>query len=492
MPSQNPSGQEHLQDIIRDRVEAASGGSAALPETVNIEWRGRPRSIPVISMLVDLLKYNPDTHRVRAQRSTDPIKEQDLVADPYGPSAQAYLHFLLMGDPADPNKPDPSFLALKEDLRAHGQTEPGIVSDAGVLINGNTRRAALKELGEKYMRVGVLPEDACADDLQSIELVLQLRKDHRRDYSFMNFLLALEERATSGDPAAKIQADFRIKPATYDRCRWILDFVKDAIRRSKVEDANHNAVSLRLIDFETHQGKLEELYRAYSNLKAKSPDLAEQLREQRLLAVVLKKSKTDLRLIEPDFAARYMKDATASIAPPSTAPVTIPGTSIKVPAASADVRALAALTDQALQAASTIAARAKCKPEAVAQAEKFLAKLDDSMSKALDLAGRQERLTKRRLGPAERLSDACDDLEQAAVAVAYARSTGSFDAGELDERLVQLKTALIRLADIVMRKDLDLFTAADSTAREAAALTDGESEGVEWLRTVRALDDLDG
>jgi hypothetical protein len=189
-------------------------------------------------MPVDLLHFNPDTHRIRAQRSMDPDRERKLESDPFGETAQNYLHQLLMGDPTDPSKIDPSFIALKDDLREHGQTDPGIITRSGVLINGNTRRAALKEIGEKNIRVGVLPPDAGHDDLQSIELSLQLRKDHKRDYSFMNFLLAVDERAVAGELAANIQRDFHIQATTYERSRWILEFVREALDRCALSTLN--------------------------------------------------------------------------------------------------------------------------------------------------------------------------------------------------------------------------------------------------------------
>src|SRR6185295_13220136 len=177
--------------------------------------------------------------------------------NPYGASAQGYLHQLLMGDPTEPSKIDPSFTGLKDDLHEHGQSDPGIITRLGVLINGNTRRAALKDLGHSNIRVGVLPPDAGHEDLQSIELSLQLRKDHRRDYSFMNFFLAVDERAAEGQLAANIQSDFRIKATTYERSRWILEFVRDAIDRSRVVGANSGeSLAMRLVDFESHQGKL--------------------------------------------------------------------------------------------------------------------------------------------------------------------------------------------------------------------------------------------
>ncbi len=158
-----------------------------------------------------------------------------------------------MGVPSDPAKVDPAFLLLKDDLQEHGQTEPGIVTHEGVLINGNTRCAALQELGEEHIRVGVLPEDAGHGDLESIELSLQLRRSHKRDYSFMNFLLALEERVTAGRPTTEILSDFRIKQKTFDQSRWILQFVYELIDRSKMTVDGGIDVALRLVDFETDQ-----------------------------------------------------------------------------------------------------------------------------------------------------------------------------------------------------------------------------------------------
>jgi hypothetical protein len=210
MLAKTPPNAAEISDIIKVRLAALEEHKDAR-ETVSIEWRGSTLHVPVISMPVDLVSYNPDTHRIRAQRSTDVTGAQALDNHPWGSAAQSYLHRLLMGDPAEPSKIDPSFNALKEDLREHGQNEPGIVTRAGVLINGNTRRAALKELGHEHIRVGVLPPDAGSEDIQGIELSLQLRKDHRRDYSFMNFLLAIDERVDAGLPSTVIQKNFRIK-----------------------------------------------------------------------------------------------------------------------------------------------------------------------------------------------------------------------------------------------------------------------------------------
>lgn len=474
MPEVLPANAEHVRKVVEDRL-AALKESDGIKQTVTVEWRGKQEPMPVISMPLELLSYNPGTHRVRAQRSLDPVRDQELESNPYGSPAQAYLHHLLMGDPADPSKTDPTFQALMEDLREHGQTDPGIITRAGILINGNTRRAALKELGQQDIRVGVLPSDAGFEDQQSIELSLQLRKDHKRDYSFMNFLLAIDERVQAGWTAEKIQREFRIKAKTFDRSRWILTAVGEVIERSKVQVADGRELSMRLVDFETHQGKLEELFRTYQSLKAKAPADAEALREQRLLAIALDKSKTDVRLIEPDFVDRYMKsvmpEAGGEVAASSAK---IPGTSITVAGHGEKVEQLKKLTTQILQAKAITLAPEEATPAAVVKASAALETVQVALEDALEQAGKTGRLVKKRFAPVDRLSDANDDIELTLGAVADARATGNFDADDLDEVLVSLKTNLLKLAQAVTR---------DATT---------EAEGVAWLRALSRLPETTG
>lgn len=469
MPLASPPNADDVRKVVEERLDALGSG---LQETVTVEWRGQQRSLPVISMPVDLLSYNPSTHRIRAQRSLDPARDHDLDTDPFGAAGQAYLHKLLMGSPADPSKTDPSFEALKEDLKEHGQSDPGIITRAGVLINGNTRRAALKSLGQEHIRVGVLPSDAGHDDLQSIELSLQLRKDHKRDYSFMNLLLAIDERVEVGRPASEIQRDFRIQARTYDKYRWILGFVREAIERSKVVGPGGQHVSMRLVNFESDQGQLEELHRAYMSLKAKSPDDAEALVEQRLLAMALDKSKTDLRLIEPDFADRYMKSALPAD-PPTAVAVKIPGTSVSAAGPTPQVQALRVLTTSVLQAKSVELYPASATPEALAEANEALTAVDTALDSALEKAGKNSRVTKKRYAASERISDGTEDLDLAAAAVAEARSTGNFDLEDLDDALTALRSSLGKLAQIVARgADTNSLPASVAWLRAAATLPD--------------------
>src|SRR6478735_4527358 len=135
-----PKGEE-IQAVISQRLKQAMTEDGA---KVTIDWRGEQRHLYVISMPVDMLYFNPDTHRIRAQRTLDADRNGVLEQDPWGQESQAYLHDLLKQRPSNPDQIDPDFTALMDELDDAGQREPGIVSPHGILVDGNTRAAALR------------------------------------------------------------------------------------------------------------------------------------------------------------------------------------------------------------------------------------------------------------------------------------------------------------------------------------------------------------
>lgn len=439
---------------------------AGTAETVSIDWRGTRRNLDVIDMPVDVLYYNPETHRIKAQRTADPERDALLEEQPWSDEAQHYLHELLKGDPADPLQEDPRFGDLKRDLAANAQAEPGIITRSGILVNGNTRRAALRELGEPTIRVGVLPADAGWGDVGQVELALQLRRELKREYSFLNFLLAVDEFVSNGRPTADIARDFRVHGKTINRAKWILGFINDAIERS-VSEVNGQETRLRLIDFERNQGQLEELARTYLALEPKDPTAAAKLREGRLLGVIFDFSKTDIRSIEGDFVETYLAD---ELSPPDdreAASVSIPGLDVTVPPEDQGVAAIRALTDKVLQAKAIAAAASGATSIDVsraADAANLTATLRAAALGGVEKAQAIARAAKKRQEAPERLSVAADIVDEAAKAVVSARVTGQLDSEALDSALIGLREALRRLADQVHR----------GTGEETG-------EGVEWL-----------
>ncbi|MET8246184.1 hypothetical protein ABZV31_18215 [Streptomyces sp. NPDC005202] len=442
-----PPRAAEFSELIKKRLEEvrAVGGTR---ETVTVDWNGQQAHVEVIDLPLSGLYFNPGTHRIRAQRSHDAVRDEMLEKDPWSAESQDYLRYLLQARPTNPDVRDVEFDKLKEDLKAFGQNEPGLVTHYGVLVNGNTRAVALGELGAQSMRVGVLPESFTWADIYAVELSLQLRQDQRRDYTFINRLLAMEEQASLGKTPEQIAKEFRIKTTTYHQARWILSTIKDLNERSK----SGGGAALRLVDWEAAQESLKELQRLYVKLQSLDRDQAEILKEWRLAAILLDFSKTDIRHIDQDFLkedylSRTLPTSLAAEGGAAAQPkaVAVPGLGLAVPAASSRVSAARALNDQILRA--TAIAKAPDLPDSEkAKAQELFKEAQDAFNEAIDQAGRDGRVRKRKqLAPA-RLADACASIDQCVIELVQARTSQSFDEEAFDEAVLKLRESLRKLA----------------------------------------------
>ncbi|BAU83529.1 hypothetical protein SLA_2606 [Streptomyces laurentii] len=441
-----PPRVDEFRTTVRKRLDEVRT-SAGTRETVTVDLGGDPLHCEVITCQVGSLLYNPSTHRIRAQRSHDAAKEAALDKDPWAGESQEYLQSLLKADPADPSRRDPDFDKLKESLQQFGQNDPGLITHDGILVNGNTRAAALREIGQQTMRVGVLPESFTWVDINQVELSLQLRRDHRRDYSYINRLLAMEEQATQGKTPEVIAKEFRIRVSTYQQERWILSTIRDLISRSK----SGGGTGLRLVDFEDHQEKLKELHRAYEKLAAVDPDRADVQREIRMAAILLGFSKTDVRHIDESFRDKYLSRTMPAGFGGTTAEeaaVAVPGLGgMTLPGASSAVSEARALNDQVLRAKAVVSPRGPVvSDEERREAQEVFTGAKEAFDKAIDAAGRDARLKKRKQMAPARLADACADIDQAVVELVQARASRSSDEEALDESVIKLRESLRRLA----------------------------------------------
>ncbi|AOT57758.1 ParB/RepB/Spo0J family partition protein [Streptomyces rubrolavendulae] len=455
-----PEG-ERIRSMVEERLKQAMADNGA---KVTVDWRGEQKHLNVISMPVDLLYFNPDTHRIRAQRTLSPEQNRVLEEQPWSEPAQEYLADLLSCSPSNPSQIDPDFIALQDELDDFGQKEPGIISPDGILVDGNTRCAAMRKIGIKDIRVGVLPSDTSRSDINSVELALQLRRDKRREYSYINRLIAIEEELANGRRAEDVARDFNIKSTTLRQDRWVYELIINAIERSKDPVSG---VELRLVDFEDHQEKLRELQRDYTKLAKTDPDAAEQLKESRLAMVVLNYPKTSVRLAEADFHTRYVDERLPENLRPvaqAAAAVSIPGLpGVAVPDATSTVRTIRALTDSLLQAKAASLAGDKLAPSDVTQAAAKIKAARSTFDVAVKMAGQNAQLQKRKIAVPERLTDAADYVNQCAAEFAEAKAKRALDEDAFDDALLTLRASLARLA------------------KQAGRTFSSPGDGVEWL-----------
>ena len=441
-----PPAAEENRALVRARLtEAAAGGGTR--ETFTVEWRGKPEHLEVIEMEVGDLYYNPATHRIRAQAGHDPEKSAALRADSWSTESQTYLGRLLQVVPHDPARTDPEFEELSTSLKEFGQTDPGLITHEGILVNGNTRRAALLELhGPTHpMRVAVLPPSCDWRDIAAIELSMQLRKEHRRDYSYINRLLAVEELVEQGIPLAAIATTFRTTAARVRQDQWVLSLIRQLVKRSESSKER-----LSLVAFEEQAEKFRELQRAYEKQYSANPERADLLVENRLAAMLLGFSKTDVRFIDARFHDAYLSKNLPEGA--ATAPavaqegVAIPGLGRAVQGPSPAVAAARALTDAVLHARAITQAGSSASAETTATMQTGLKRMYTAMDVAISDAGRDARITKRKQAAPARLAEANRNIEQCITDLVLSRAQRSLDEDAFDDAIVELRKRLEKLA----------------------------------------------
>lgn len=158
-------------------------------------WPRQSKELPWVEVDVDWVRFSTLNHRTKAEqlRAIHLANQKDLfTADPLGVDAQKAQYEIL--------RTQAGFDDLKNDLRERRQQEPAVISAEGVLINGNRRVAALRSLYHddhvleaRYVQCLLLPDDATADELVDLEAELQVARDFKEDYSWVNEAMLIEE-----------------------------------------------------------------------------------------------------------------------------------------------------------------------------------------------------------------------------------------------------------------------------------------------------------
>ena len=156
---------------------------------------------PVIELDHRVLVYRADNGRVLSEleyaaRSRGAPVEQ-LKADAEGVEVQTLLHNLLVEKSRDQRGP------VYAELERYGrQTEPILVGADGLVLNGNRRLAAMRDLmardGAAYnqfarVRAAVLPAGLSSREIEFIEAALQMAPDLKLDYGWINRRLKLRQ-----------------------------------------------------------------------------------------------------------------------------------------------------------------------------------------------------------------------------------------------------------------------------------------------------------
>jgi hypothetical protein len=214
--------------------------------------------------------------------------QNSLVAtNPTSPEAQKILAGLLSSTE--------KFGELKAQLVDYGQQEPGIISREGLLVNGNTRLTAIRELGRQGFDVAVLPADATDDDFFQIEMALQLRKYVHQDYTFTNELLLVDDYFTRT----------RDEQGTINAMQW----KKNGLKKLRLAQGHLGLIDeirsmnrhLRYEFFDKKSEFIRNLYDEFTKLAEHSPREAESLKMTRVIGLFLGLNKDEIRETDETF-----------------------------------------------------------------------------------------------------------------------------------------------------------------------------------------------
>lgn len=225
---------------VRERAAAIAEAVRKTKRTVKVPFRDKYVAVPVVSVPVGLPVYRADNGRLAALEANY-VSRHDLDADYFlnnqeSPEAQAILHGFLSVLSERSEGPIKDALA-----RAGQQIEPLLVTVEGVVVNGNRRLAAMRDLlakgakafaAFKTCEIAILPEDATRADIEFIEAELQLAPETKLAYGWIDRRLKLRhQRDALGLPSADIVKHYHLHSAeSIDTELGELELAEDYLR----------------------------------------------------------------------------------------------------------------------------------------------------------------------------------------------------------------------------------------------------------------------
>ncbi len=198
-------------------------------EKYQVDYRGKYRPLPVIEVPIEMLVYRIENIRTKSLQKQWLAQHRDLprdlfLRDPFSIEAQENQHQVLKLLVDKEN-----LLKTFKDNDKLQQTEPLICSNDGIVVNGNRRLCAWRELyynnRVKYahfqtIRVAVLPDND-PQGMYDLEVALQIRSDMKAEYVWHTIAADYQERFDAGMDIGVLAAKQNKKPEeinTYIEC----------------------------------------------------------------------------------------------------------------------------------------------------------------------------------------------------------------------------------------------------------------------------------
>lgn len=416
-------------------IDARKGGELARVPA----WPRTDKNLRVVDLEVEWVRLSTLNHRTKAEQRALAVRtgNPDLFTiDPLGKLAQDSQYEIL-------RKQD-GFDDLKQDVDERGQQEPAIVTADGILINGNRRAAAMRSLylddqrlAAKYIRCLVLPPDATVAELIDLETELQIARDFKQDYGWINEALLIEELFE------RERRDFnRVATRMHRRVADVRSLYEKLQQVHQLVDLSGGA---RLhIDFNDNESAFDELAK---HIKNKQPAEAEAVRSVYFLGTLAGTNYRDLRHlrradaaelvraeVEADPTLRQLLDLAEGAARPQTTAVDILDDVIGDSLVEGRITPLLALL--ATKSADDIV----CLPDGNSvDVLDLFSSLQSAIAAAAEDAKEDQNDQAALTAPLARVKKAINEFERALAALPAARSFAGFDENAVAEHIEHLR-----------------------------------------------------
>ena len=160
------------------------------------DFRGGTFTPKTVQLPIDLPVYRMGNCRTFSAQQTSIARErlssEFFLKGQENNSAQQTQHDILFKLAKQGSE---SVTAITTVLQDEGQREPLLITNTGIVVNGNRRLAAMRELltGKdgsvderfSYVQCAVLPSDVSKDEVDDIEADLQARRETKLDYDWI-------------------------------------------------------------------------------------------------------------------------------------------------------------------------------------------------------------------------------------------------------------------------------------------------------------------
>ncbi len=174
------NGQSSRIAFLRERIAAAEASPHRTTFDVPFQQRQDARVRIVVPLAFPLYNIaSGRTHRAQQEWIERHGQSADFFADPEDPDVQSAQHDILR-DLIEQE-------GLSADLARRQQRNPIVLTYDGFIIDGNRRVCALREQGDvENVTAVVLPEDATTPEIYETELELQMARETRADYNWID------------------------------------------------------------------------------------------------------------------------------------------------------------------------------------------------------------------------------------------------------------------------------------------------------------------